>query len=142
MATTGHFSGTKINVYMNSALIGCQRDSSLSSTFETIDATCKDDDGAKKALPGQLSWEVSMDAVQVFDDVNGVSAIMTAHLSKSRVLVAFTTGLEGDPLYTGYAYITSCEQSAPLNDVAVYSVTFSGDGPLSKNTVAAGGYPD
>jgi predicted secreted protein len=123
-------------------LIGCQRDSSLESQFETIDATCKDNDGAKATLPGQLSWSVSMDAVQVFDATKGVKQLMTSHLAKQSVYVAWTTGIEADPIFTGNAYITQLTQNGPLNDTATYSVTFTGDGPMTQSVVAAGGYPD
>jgi predicted secreted protein len=139
MATTGHFSGTKIFVLVNGELVGCQKDSDLDISFDQIDATCKDNDGAKKTLPGQVSWSINMDAVQVYNDANGFQSLVAASLNKNSVAVMWSTGAEGDPVYSGNAYITKLNAKAPLNDVATYSVTFSGDGPLSSAIVGAGG---
>lgn len=135
MPTTGHFSGTLLNIIVNGEIVGCQRDSSLEEQFETIDATCKDDGGARKSLPGQLSWSATMDAVTVYDAENGITQLRAIMRAKQLCSVSFTTGIPGDPIQTGQAYITGLTENAPMNDVATYSITFTGDGLLSQNTV-------
>jgi len=41
-------------------------------------------------------------------------------------------------MYYGNAFITSYEESAGLNEVASYSVTFEGDGSITKAVIATG----
>lgn len=53
----------------------------------------------------------------------------------TKVRLAWTTATDGDYVYYGDAFITSIEESAGLNEVATFSVSFEGDGNITKAVV-------
>lgn len=57
----------------------------------------------------------------------------------TKLRLAWTTGQSGDYVYYGDAFITSIEESAGLNEVATFSVSFEGDGDITKAVVDTAG---
>jgi hypothetical protein len=56
----------------------------------------------------------------------------TSEKNKTKIKLAWTTGVDGDLMYWGKGYITTYEESAGLNEVASFSVNFEGDGTIYK----------
>lgn len=59
--------------------------------------------------------------------------------AKTKVRLAWTTGETSDYMYYGNAYLTSIEESAGLNEVASFSVSFEGDGAITKALINSTG---
>lgn len=166
MATTGKIRSNAIGVYVSNTtipdtgtapsgatygddafendtfeLIACATSGSFSGSREVIDATTKDNDGRREILAGGSSWTVSAEGLIEYGlsaDVKAPTDLFDIWNNNTRVRIAWTTGQSGDVMYYGNAFITSYEESAGLNEVASYSVTFEGDGALTKAILATG----
>jgi TP901-1 family phage major tail protein len=164
MATTGKVRSNAIGVYISNTslpdagltyvgptfgdgatedddfeLIACATSGSFSGSMEVIDATTKDNDGQREILTSALSWSMSCDGLIEYGSVSA-GAKNTAELfdiwkNKTKVRIAWTTGVDGDVMLWGDAYITSYEETAGLNEVATFAVQFEGDGSITKSTI-------
>lgn len=168
MATTGKIRSNAIGVYISNTsipdtgtaqsgntfgddtafeddtfeLIACATSGSFSGSREVIDATTKDNDGRREILAGGSSWTVSAEGLIEYGlsaDVRGAADIFDLWNNNTKVRIAWTTGANGDNMYYGNAFITSYEESAGLNEVASYSVTFEGDGSITKAVIDTSG---
>lgn len=156
MATTGKIRSNAINVYV-STLTGDSIDadatddtfdiiaSSTSGTFsgelETLDATTKDNDGARSILVSAINWSISCEGLVHFGDETDKlrpTELFDIWNNKTQVRVAWSTGVTGDTFYYGNGYITSYEESAGLNEIASFSITIEGDGGIEKATIDTG----
>jgi len=163
MATTGKVRSNKIGIYfaptLNSdndtgvsgtygdnstdethtfEIVACATSGSFSASTEIIDATTKDNDGQREILIGGVTWNMSVEGMIQFntaDTVQGVLDIFELWQNKTKFRVAWTTGVDGDYMYYGDAYITQIEESAGLNEVATFSATLEGDGSITKALV-------
>jgi hypothetical protein len=137
MPTNGVFVGTKVVPIIDGEPVGCSTDLSLELSSEVIDATCKDNEGARQVLPGQNNWTCNFSALTVYNTDQGVEELVAKWLAKDTVSVSISTGVTGDPLYTGDGYISSLSMSFPLNEVASYDCTIEGTTPLNVAVVPA-----
>lgn len=156
MATTGKLRSNALNLYVNTLqgadtfdgtvaddtweIVASSTSGTFSGELETIDATSKDEDGARKILVSATSWSISAEGLVQYDDSTDKvrsAELFTLWNNKTKIRVAWSTGVDGDTYYWGDAYITSYEESAGLNEVATYSVTIEGDGAINTATVAA-----
>ena len=163
MATTGKIRSNAIGVYISNTvlpetdpltggtfgdqaaeddtfeLIACATSGSFSGSREVIDATTKDNDGRREILAGGSSWTVSAEGLIEYgldNTVQSAADIFDLWNNNTKVRIAWTTGVDGDVMYYGNAFITSYEESAGLNEVASYSVTFEGDGSITKAVIS------
>jgi hypothetical protein len=68
-------------------------------------------------------------------NVRSGSDLFTLWKNKTKIKLAWTTGVDGDIMYWGKGYITTYEESAGLNEVASFSVNFEGDGTIYKSVL-------
>jgi len=164
MATTGKIRSNAIGVYISNTvlpdagltyagttfgdgateddvfeLIACATNGSFSGSMEVIDATTKDNDGQREILTSALSWSMSVDGLvdySVSASARAATELFDLWKAKTKVRIAWTTGVTGDVMLWGNAYITSYEETAGLNEVATYAVTFEGDGSITKSTIS------
>lgn len=135
MATTGTFNGKLIGVYVDGTLIGCATSGTLRVEADEIDATCKDSDAWGNNLIGRRSWGMDVDALVKLDATEGLEESIDYILNETTVTLKFSTEVTGDTYWTGSAIATSVEANAPNNEVASWSVSFSGQGALTKGTI-------
>lgn len=135
MATTGKFNGTDILVYVDGVAIAHATSHTLNVNMEMIDATTKSSGGWKDVLPGLRDWSIDCEGMIAWDATEGFSEAFADLSARTQVTLKFSTEVTGDDRYTGTAYITSLSASAPLEDVVTYSLSFAGDGALTKETV-------
>lgn len=154
MATAGKIRSNSIGVYLSSVrgattidtdgaddtyeLVACATSGTFSGSMEVLDATTKDNDGQREILTGGLSWTMTAEGMVQYDlggTVTGSVDLFTIWSEKTQVRLAWTNAQSGDNMYYGNAYITSYEETAGLNEIASYSVTFEGDGSLTKAVV-------
>jgi len=116
-------------------LVACATSGTFTGSMEVLDATTKDNDGQREILTGGLTWSMSAEGLIQFDvttDVKGAIDLFDLWTAKTRLRLSWTTGNDGDYMYYGNAYITSYEETAGLNEIASFSVTFEGDGSITK----------
>jgi len=155
--TTGKIRSNAIGVYISNAqgastidtdatddtydLIACATSGTFSGSMEVLDATTKDNDGQREILTGGLTWSMTAEGMVQYDlatTVNSNIDLFDLWSAKTKLRLAWTTGIDGDYMYYGNAYITSYEETAGLNEIASYSVTFEGDGSITKAAVDTG----
>lgn len=83
------------------------------------------------SVEGLIQYDDSTDKVRSGE-------LFTLWKNKTKVRLAWATGVNGDTYYWGDGYITSYEESAGLNEVGTYSVSIEGDGDINSATVSGG----
>lgn len=133
MATTGTVKGNLVGVYIADDsdpvgydLIACGTNASLNITNDMIETVCKDNDGARSVLPGQQSINITIEGLTAFDNV-GRTELFASVQNKTQLTLRYGSGVTGDPYVQVNAYITSFEETAPLNDSTSFSVSFDCD---------------
>lgn len=132
--------GNQLLVFIDGQAIGCTDNCELASTKETIDTTCKDNNGARQVLSGSQSWTITCTGKWDFASTLGPQALYAAHKNGTRVgikmAITDTSGNEesGKSYFIGYALLNGFNVAGPLNSAATFSLTYEGDGPLSIGT--------
>lgn len=156
MATTGKLRSNALNLYVNTLqgadtfddtvtddtweIVASSTSGTFSGELETIDATSKDQDGARQILVSAISWSIQAEGLVQYNDTT--DKLRSAELfaiwkAKTKIRVAWSTGVDGDTYYWGDGYIVSYEEQAGVNEVATFSVTIEGDGGINTETVAS-----
>ena len=119
-------------------LVACSTSGTFSGTRELIEATTKDNDGAREILTGGITWSITCEGLIEYGlgtTVRSAHDVFDLWEGKTKVRVAWSTGVDGDTLYYGDAFVTSYEETAGLNEVASFSATFEGDGLITKKVI-------
>lgn len=132
---TAQDSNTDLYELTASDLIACSTGCTFSVTNDQITTTCKDNDGRASFILGQQTYELSVEGLVNYTN-KGRAEMYAAAASKSTVTVVYGTGVDDDPFFMANAVISSFEESAPLNDVATWSVTFA----IKGETVVEGAF--
>lgn len=142
MATTGLVNGTLVALYKDVAGTPTKVANLTSTDFElskdTIDATNKDGGTYKEFLVGLSSWTMSAEGIFEEDgSATGISAkdLLDDVIAGAPITVVMTSLVGGDLKLSGSAVITSFAWSAPVNDIATFSVSLQGSGSLTVGTV-------
>jgi TP901-1 family phage major tail protein len=157
MATTGKLRSNALNLYVNTLqgadtfddtvaddtweIVASSTSGTFSGELETIDATSKDNDGAREILVSAISWSIQAEGLIQYDDLTNKlrsGELFTIWNNKTKIRVAWSTGIDGDTYYWGDGFITSYEEAAGVNEVATYSITIEGDGVINSATVDTG----
>lgn len=109
--------------------VGGQRGATLNRSSETIDVSNKVSGDWKKSISGLKEWSVDADGLLALTDA-GFEALETAFNNSVEVLIQIAKGT--DLVYSGNAIITDFPIEAPYDDVATYSVSFTGTGALTR----------
>lgn len=114
--------------------VGASNNATLSLTRDTIDATKKENDGARVILPAGEQFQMSCEGFVQYDETTTFTAIDLFDIwkNKYKVVLTWMTGVDDDYMYKGDAYLVSYEESAGTNDAASYSCTFEGSGSITK----------
>jgi len=119
--------GIDFVVQIGTQTIGGQQGATLNRSKETIDATHKGSNGWKQVVAGMKEWGIEADGLIVMNDA-AFAALETAFLNDAPVQVSIGAG---NMRYQGSAIITDFPLEAGYEDLATYSVTFEGTGPLT-----------
>lgn len=109
--------------------VGGQRGATLNRASETIDVSNKVSGDWKKSITGLKEWSVDADGLLMTSDA-AYEALETAFMEGTPVDLQI--GIGADLTYSGEAIITDFPIEAPYDDVATYSVSFTGSGALIK----------
>ena len=121
--------GTDILVSTAAGTIGGATSHTLNINVDLPDATTKDSAGWAEHIHGLRDWSVDVDALN--DPDNPVDGPDLAQLILSRTEVTLTATLSGGHTYTGTASIASYTENADMESPVSFSVTFTGNGPLT-----------
>lgn len=148
MATSNVINGTLAVLKTNTVsgghgtatTIALSTSASLSLNMETRDISNKGSAGWRELLEAQKSWSVTCEGMYAMLDSSGAAIknyddFFALLVARTPMYLELTTDVTGDDYYHGTVYITSLEQTAPLEDNMTYSMTFEGTGALTKATV-------
>lgn len=141
MASTGINNGTLTAMYIYVANVLTKvahlTTTDFSVSMSTRGASTKDSGGWEDVLEGVKSWEMSASGYFAEDSAGiGYEELFDYWTSRGKVLIAFTTTVNGDKRYKGQGYITSLSRSAPTEDSETFDVSVKGTGIISKYTVS------
>lgn len=108
-------------------VVGGQRGATLNRSSEAIDVTNKVNGGWKESVAGFKEWSVDCDGLYVVDDA-GYEALEAAFNASEEVELKIASG---NLVYVGKAIITDFPIEAPYDDIATYSISFTGTGALA-----------
>jgi len=143
MSATNYILGNEFFVYDSSSNpIAYATTATLTTTAETISTANKQSGVWNSAMSGQISWNVSTSCL--YTDAQGYDSMFNKMVDREPISIKFgrcislgtaatdiSTALDASKgYYEGTAYITNIELSAGNNEVASYSVEFTGNGRL------------
>lgn len=126
--TTGIVKGNNVLIYIAGVAIGCTDGATFQSDNNTIDTTCKDNDGARQILGGSNSWSIQVSGKFKFDAPYGAVDLLNAHKDDLQLTAKFGNAVVGDTYVTGTIRITSFTWEGALNDASTFSAALTGDG--------------
>lgn len=119
-------------------LVGGLRDTGVEESFDTIDATTKDDDGYSSSIPGLASWTAN--ASLVVKTGNEGDAIVKNWVRNKEVRdavpalkLAFVDTTDNS-YQEGYGVVGTYSTDASYDDLITRSIDITGCGPLVEKT--------
>ena len=143
MATDGVINGTKFAVYAGTTKIAYASSASISMNHNLRDTSTKDSGGWRDQLEGQRDWEVSVEGMLIFTNLDGsaisgltMDELYTSYIAtRDSFTLKFSTEVSGDYKWTGTAFLTSLSADTPNEDSSTWSASFSGSGVLTQAAV-------
>lgn len=109
--------------------VGGQRGATLNRSADTLESTSKDSEGFKAFEYSFKEWGVDADGLLVDGD-EAFEALEDAYMNDKKVEIQMA--LPSGTVYSGLALLTDFPIEAPYDDLATYSVSFTGAGKLNK----------
>lgn len=135
MASTGVNEGKITGIYDGTTLISYATGSEWNVTMDTREITSKDSGAGKEFRPVRYSFEASGEFLFAEDATHGYEELYDKMVAGTAVTVKLSSGVTGDVEYSGSAYITSMNRSAPDGDNETFSATLQGTGTITKATI-------
>ena len=143
---TTAINGTDIKVFdaTTNILIAYAQSGTLNVNMSTRDISNKESNAWAESMEGQRIWDVSVDGAYAWQDTgatpltNGADDALNSYiLTRTSVVIKFgsVVATTGNIYYKGTAWLTAFSVSAPTEDTATYSISFTGSGALTQ-TVA------
>ena len=143
--------GDELMIFKGGSALAYATSHTLSITGNTIDVSSKDHGFWGASDIGNITWEATTECLYTDSDY---TALFNAMIAKTPVTIVFAkaSNYDGNGLagvgssqvqswtagagFTGQAVITSLEVNANTGENATYSVTLTGYGALTKQTVS------
>lgn len=134
------YDGKKLRFKFDDKLFLHATSCKLSIATKLEEIATKDTDGST-VIPGNYSWNGSTDALLAnlpAGDTTHVTfdTLLTAKLAGQEIDVDFTTSVTGDIVYSGKCYIENAEITADTGVAVKVSISFKGNGNLTRAVVA------
>jgi TP901-1 family phage major tail protein len=131
------YNGTAQILKMDGTQLAELTNVTMSMNQDVFETTSKESAGWKEVMPGLRDITYSAEGLADFATTNrDLADIFAAYNTRAIVAIVWTNNVAGDKSVTQNAYITSCEVSAPMEDVTTYSVEFAGTGAPTFATIA------
>jgi hypothetical protein len=114
--------GNNIGVYVGGQLIGCLTNATFNSTNNTIDVTCKDNNGDRAILPSGNTATVDFEGLFNPSSTYGLADLVDIH--KNRTEVSIGIGDQANLTIYAQAYLNTLSFSGPLNAGTTFSGSF------------------
>ena len=112
-----------------------QQGLTINRSADTIEVSTKDTEGGWKAsIAGMKEWSIDLDGLYVKDDASQ-AVLSTAFENSDLICIKVYDAKASKGLFGGLAVITDFPIEAPYDDAVTYSVSFSGNGPLTDLSV-------
>lgn len=135
MPTTNQFNGGIIGIYVDGTLVACTTSDTFEGNAQQIDASCKGSSLWGYFLQGTKNWTFTQEGRWQFDATYGIGDLIDLWIAGTEVTVKYSSDVSGDWYLYGQAIITNVGLTAPNNEAAGFSCTFSGRGALTKTTL-------
>jgi TP901-1 family phage major tail protein len=123
------YNGTAQILKMDNTQLAELTNVTMSMNQDVFETTSKESGGWKEVLPGLRDITYSAEGLADFVAANkDLTDIFAAYNGRTMVQIIWTNLTAGATSVTQSAYITSCEVSAPMEDVVTYSIEFAGTG--------------
>ena len=143
---TTAINGTDIKVFdaTTNILVAFAQSGTLNVNMSTRDISNKESNGWAEAMEGARNWDISVDGAYAWTDIggsvlsNGADDLLNSYIiTRTSVVIKFgsVVATTGYVYYKGTAWLTAFSVSAPTEDTATYSLSFTGSGELTQ-TVA------
>lgn len=126
--------GVDLLLYAGETAIGGQKNTSISMSADTIDASNKTTGDWYINISGPKQWSSSCDGVIYLNDA-GYKAAVNAFMNSSEIKAVFKNE-SGTMHYEGEAYIAALDLDAPYEDLVTYSIELVGAGALQDKTIS------
>ena len=131
------YNGTAQILKMDGTQLAELTNVTMSMNQDVFETTSKESAGWKEIMPGLRDITYSAEGLADFVAANkDLTDIFAAYNSRTLVQIIWTNLTTGNTSVTQSAYITSCEVSAPMEDVATYSIEFAGTGAPTFTVIA------
>jgi len=124
--------GNSLLLSIGGSSIGCTTNTTFSSSNETIDVTCKDNDGAKSSLPGGNTASITFEMFYNPSSSYTVDDLLSVH--QDGTLINWHFGDNTNLTLHGEGYLDTLEVSAPLNGGVTASGTINVSGSWTYTT--------
>jgi predicted secreted protein len=124
--------GENMRLTLDGKLILHEVSASLSFTKDFKEVASKDTNG-KLVSPGSNSWNFSVEGLWENDGTvkQDLFAITTMANADAVKTVSFSTGISGDPIFSGNAYVEGFTVDAANEEYVTFSFTVKGSGDLT-----------
>lgn len=137
--TTGVTNGHYLRFFDNGVSLGYATECTISINAEMRSLSHKDtagdNGGWSQKAPGEKSATGSTSGLYAEDD-NAAAALFQKLADGTELSITFTTDVAGDKIWTGTAFLTSLEISAPNNENVTYSASWEFNGEVIMGTVS------
>lgn len=133
--TVGVVNGTLTKIEIGGSEIAHLTSVSQSFNMATRDTSNKDSGGWRELREAQKSWSMSGEGLFAEDSTYGYEDLFDVLVARTQVTVKQTNSNSGDVEYSGSAYITSLERTAPNEDNITFSITLEGTGEITKAVI-------
>ncbi|MEM9685301.1 MAG: hypothetical protein AAF934_00080 [Bacteroidota bacterium] len=139
MAAGQFYRGRNLRISVEGEVIYHATECSFSTSKDFEEIATKDTNG-KEQYPGDHGWSLSTNYL-VADRPGGgtqqdVSTLLGFYQNNTLLTVEFTTGVTGDIVISGSAYIDNCNITSTVNQVVSGDFSFLGNGDFTVGTVA------
>tara|TARA_R100000655_G_C2952558_1_gene187539 strand:+ start:424 stop:867 length:444 start_codon:yes stop_codon:yes gene_type:complete len=140
---TTAINGTDIKVYDSGTniLVAYAQSGTLNVNHSARDISNKESAGWAENMEGQRNWDISVDGAYAWTNVggtaltNGADDLLNSYIiTRASFVIRFgnTDGTTSNIYYEGTAWLTSFSVTAPTEDTATYSLSFTGSGALTQ----------
>lgn len=133
--TSGPVKGNNLLLYLGVDALSCVKNCSYDLQRKTIDATCKDLDGAEQSLVAGYGGTMTADGIWKFDANFGINDLMTAFLAGNTLTAKWSTEVAGDSRLVGSVLITGIGASSNFNDVGAWNISLKLTGTVIWETI-------
>lgn len=110
------------------------RDYTLTLEHAEIDGTSHDSSGTREVIAGTNSWNGSAELLTVMANATQ-KAVFDLLTAKTKIDAEFyPTGSSSDGYFSGQAFFTTFELSAPNEDALATNINFVGTGTLTRTS--------